>query len=109
MVTAYGIDKITSPLRAAYLALMRPLFPEAPARGLIEAEEEVDLLNGQDYLGIFPMEKRRVGDATLHRSRFGTGWIASGRPPRSAADPGRIAVSMVVAINLGPVDCWERD
>ncbi len=37
---------------------------------------------GHDNLRLFPVEQRRVEDAMLHRSRFGTGWIASGRPPK---------------------------
>jgi hypothetical protein len=37
---------------------------------------------GHDNLRLFPVEQRRVEDAALHRSRFGTVWIASGRPPR---------------------------
>jgi hypothetical protein len=43
---------------------------------------------GQDNLSLFPAEKRRVGGAALYGSRFGTGYIASGRPPRAKGDGG---------------------
>jgi hypothetical protein len=95
-VQAYGIESITSPLKAVDPALMRPLFPVAPPGGIIGAEGEVDLLIGQDHLRLFPVEKRRVGDAALHGSRFGTGWIASGRPLGGAAGQRGTAVSALV-------------
>ena len=38
---------------------------------------------GQDNLSLFPTELRRVGNAALYMSRFGTGWIASGKPLRA--------------------------
>jgi hypothetical protein len=62
---------------------------------------EVDLLIGQDQLRIFPVEKRQVGDTVLHRSRFGTGWIASGRRPRGVAGQGRTVVSVLVTASWG--------
>ena len=43
---------------------------------------------GQDNLSLFPVEKRKVGGATLYGSQFGTGFIASGRPPRARGDDG---------------------
>jgi hypothetical protein len=42
----------------------------------------VRLLAGQDTLRLFPLEQRRVGNAALHCSQFGTGWVAS--QPRRA-------------------------
>jgi hypothetical protein len=102
-VQAYGIESITSLLRAVDPALMRPLFPEAPPGGIIGAEGEVDLLIGQDHLRLFPVEKRRVGDAALHGSCFGTGWIASGRPPRGVAGQRGAAVSALVTAD------WSRE
>jgi hypothetical protein len=80
-VTAYGVDIIMSPLVGGDIMLMRETFPEVPAGGLVSASGEVSLLMGQDNLSLFPAERRRVGNAALYMSRFGTGWIASGRPP----------------------------
>jgi hypothetical protein len=82
VVTAYGVDIIMSPLVGGDATLMRETFPEVPAGGLVSASGEVSLLMGQDNLSLFPAERRRVGNAALYMSRFGTGWIASGRPPR---------------------------
>jgi hypothetical protein len=82
-VTAYGVDVIMSPLVGVDVTLMRETFPEVPAGGLVSASGEVSLLMGQDNLSLFPVERRRVGNAALNMSRFGTGWIASGRPPQA--------------------------
>jgi hypothetical protein len=82
-VTAYGIESITSPLGGGDITLMREAFPEVPAGGLVSAAGEVSLLMGQDNLSLFPTERWRVGNAALYMSRFGTGWIASGKPPRA--------------------------
>ncbi len=85
-VTAYGVDVIMSPLAGGDAAIMRETFPEVPpAGGLVSASGEVSLLMGQDNLSLFPVERRRVGNAALYMSRFGTGWIASGRPPRAGS------------------------
>jgi hypothetical protein len=43
---------------------------------------------GQDNHRLFPTERRRVGDAALYVGRFGTGFIAAGRPPRTKGDGG---------------------
>ncbi len=43
---------------------------------------------GQDNLSLFSVEKRRVGGAALYGSQFGTGYIASGRPPWAKGDGG---------------------
>jgi hypothetical protein len=82
-VTAYGVDNIMSPLAGGDVTLMREAFPEVPAGGLVSTSGEVSLLMGQDNLSLFPTERRRVGNAALYMSRFGTGWIASGKPPRA--------------------------
>jgi hypothetical protein len=82
-VTAYGVDNIMSPLVGGDVTLMRKAFPEVPAGGLVSTSGEVSLLMGQDNLSLFPAERRRVGNAALYMSRFGTGWIASGKPPRA--------------------------
>jgi hypothetical protein len=79
-VAAYGISHIMDPLEAIDPVLMRAVFPEAPTGGIEAASGGVDLLIGQDNLQLLPVEHKRVEDAALHRSRFGTGWIASGRP-----------------------------
>jgi hypothetical protein len=80
-VAAYGMDHIMAPLEAVDSTWMRAVFPEAPTGGLEAASGRVDLLIGQDNYRLFPVEHRRVENAALHRSRFGTGWIACGRPP----------------------------
>jgi hypothetical protein len=80
-VAAYGMDHIMALLEAVESRWMRAVFPEAPTGGLEAASGRVDLLIGQDNYRLFPVEHRRVENAALHRSRFGTGWIASGRPP----------------------------
>jgi hypothetical protein len=67
---------------------MKAAFPEVPAGGLVAAAGEVSLLMGQDNLSMFPAERRRVGGAALYVSRFGTGFIVSGRPPRARGDGG---------------------
>jgi hypothetical protein len=71
-VTAYGVDIIMSPLVGGDITLMRETFPEVPASGLMSASGEVSLLMGQDNLSLFPAERRRVGNAALYLSRFGT-------------------------------------
>ena len=80
-VTAYGTDHIMAPLEAADSTWMRAAFPEVPTGGLEAASGRIDLLIGHDNCRLFPVERRRVQDAMLQASRFGTGWIASGRPP----------------------------
>jgi hypothetical protein len=80
-MAAYAINHIMDPLEAVDPTLMRAVFPEAPTGGIEAASGGVDLLIGHDNLRLFPVEHRRVEDAALHRSLFGTGWIASGRPP----------------------------
>jgi hypothetical protein len=92
-VTAYGVDHIMAPLEAVDSEWMRAVFPEVPTGGLEAASGRVDLLIGHDNCRMFPVEHRRVENAALHRSRFRTGWIASGRPPRQG-DP---AISMGAA------------
>jgi hypothetical protein len=83
---AFGIKNIMPPLKEGNLASMKATFPEVPPGGLVTAAGEVSLLVGQDNLSLFPVEKRRVGSAALYGSRFGTGYIASGRPPRAKGD-----------------------
>jgi hypothetical protein len=80
-VAAYGMGHIMDPLETIDPVLMRAVFPEAPTGGIEAASGRVDLLMGHDNLRLFPVEHRRVEGAALHRSHFGTGWIASGRPP----------------------------
>jgi len=82
-VTAYGVDNIMSPLGGGDITLMREAFPEVPTDGLVSASGEVSLLMGQDNLNLFPTKRRRVGNGALYMSQFGTGWIASGKPPRA--------------------------
>jgi hypothetical protein len=76
------------PLEEGDLASMKAAFPEVPAGGLVMAAGEVSLLVGQDNLNLFSAEVRRVGGAALYVSRFGTGFIASGRLPRAKGDGG---------------------
>jgi hypothetical protein len=97
IVTAYGVDVIMSPLAEGDITLMRETFPEVPAGGLAPASGEVSLLMGQDNLSLFPAERRRVGNAALYMSRFGTGWIASGRPPRARGGGSSRIVGVCVA------------
>jgi hypothetical protein len=85
---AFGIENIMPPLKEGDLASMKAAFPEVPTGGLVTAAGEVSLLVGQDNLRLFPAEKRRVGGAALYGSRFGTRYIASGRPPRAKGDGG---------------------
>ncbi len=80
-MAAYGIDHIMAPLEAVDSTWMRAVLPEAPTGGLEAASGRVDLLIGQDNYRLFPVEHRRVENAALHRSRFGTGRISSGRLP----------------------------
>jgi hypothetical protein len=96
-VAAYGMNHIMAPLETVDPTLMRAVFPEAPTGGLEAASGRIDLLMGQDNLRLFPVEHRRVEEAALHRSRFGTGWIASGRPP----GPGVLATSARIATSAG--------
>ncbi len=87
-IGAFGVENIMPPLEEGDLASMKTAFPEVPAGGLVTAAGEVSLLVGQDNLSLFPAEVRRVGGAALYGSRFGTGFIASGRPPRAKGDGG---------------------
>jgi hypothetical protein len=80
-ITAYGLDKITTSMDAVDPRDMHAVVPEAPAGKLQRAAGKVEILVGQDNLRLFPVEVRRVGDAALHRSQFGSGWIASGKLP----------------------------
>ncbi len=96
-VAAYGMGRIMDPLEAVDPLLMRAVFPEAPTGGIEAASGKVDLLMGHDNLRLFPVEHRRVEDAALHRSRFGTGWIASRRPP----SPGSLKSVMGIAASAG--------
>ncbi len=80
-MAAYGMDHIMSPLEAVDSTWMRAVFPEALTGGLEAASGRVDLLIGQDNYRLFPVEHRRVENAALHWSCFGTGWIASGTQP----------------------------
>ena len=78
-IDAFGVENIMPPLEEGDLAAMKAAFPEVPAGGLVTAAGEVSLLMGQDNHRLFPTERRRVGDAALYASRFGTGFIAAGR------------------------------
>jgi hypothetical protein len=80
-VTAYGKDHIMAPLEAVDSTWMRAVFPGVPTGGIEAASGRVDLLIGLYNYKLFPVEHSRVQDAMLQRSRFGTGWIAHGRPP----------------------------
>jgi hypothetical protein len=75
---AYGIEDIMFPLEGGQPGVHEGSVPGGTNRW---AAGEVSLLMGQDNLSLFPSEKRRVGDAALYGSRFGTGFIALGRPP----------------------------
>jgi hypothetical protein len=96
-VAAYGMGHIMDPLETIDPKQMRAVFPEAPTGGIEAAGGGVDLLMGHDNLRLFLVEQRRVEDAMLHRSRFGTGWIASGRPPK----PGDRASAKGTAASAG--------
>jgi hypothetical protein len=101
------MSHIMDPLERIDLRLMRTVFPEAPTGGIEATEGKVDLLMGQDNFRLFPVEHRRVEDAALYRSRFGTGWIASGVPPgpgnpRSA---GGAVVSAGITTNAEVTSC----
>jgi hypothetical protein len=82
-IDAFGVENIMTLLEEGDLASMKAAFPEVPAGGLATAAGEVSLLVGQDNHRLFPTERRRVGDAALYASRFGTGFIAAGGPPRT--------------------------
>ncbi len=96
-VAAYCMGHIMDPLETIDPKQMRAVFPEAPTGGIEAAGGGVDLLMGHDKLRLFPVEQRRVEGAMLHRSRFGTGWIASGRPPK----PGDRASAKGTAASAG--------
>ncbi len=102
-VAAYGMGHIMDPLEAVDPQLMRAVFPEAPTGGIEAASGKVDLLMGQDNLRLFPAEHRRVEDAALHRSRFGTGWIASGRPPGPESLKSTMGMAASTGVTTSPV------
>jgi hypothetical protein len=106
-VAAYGMSHIMDPLEKTDLRLMRAVFPEAPTGGIEATEGKVDLLMGQDNFRLFPVEHRRVEDAALYRSRFGTGWIASGVPPGpgNPRSVGGAVVSAGVTANAEVTSC----
>jgi hypothetical protein len=110
MVTAYGIEHILSPLGGGDMVQMREAFPEVPAGGLVAAAGEVSLLMGQDNLSLFPSERKRIGNAALYMSRFRTGWIASGRPPRANGGGSNRHVGVCIARTIGhePVESVSR-
>ncbi len=66
---------------------------------------------GQDNLSLFPAERRRVGNAALYMSRFGTGWIASGRLPRarSGGSVRLVGVCIVKIETMGRLEPQEED
>ncbi len=80
-MSAYGVDHIMAPIEAVDPKWMRAVFPEVPTGALEAVSGKVDLIMGHDNYRLFPLEYKRVQDAMLLRSRFGTGWIACGRPP----------------------------
>jgi hypothetical protein len=101
------MSHIMDPLEETDLRLMRAAFPEAPTGGIEAVEGKVDLLMGQDNFRLFPIEQRRVEDAALYRSRFGTGWIASGVPPSpNGPRPGNgMVVSAGMAVSAETTGC----
>ncbi len=105
-MTAYGVDNIMSPLAGGDITLMREAFPEVPAGSLVSTSGEVSLLMGQDNLSLFPTERRRVGNAALYMSRFGTGWIAQGKPPRarSGGSIRHVGVCVIEAVDPEATD-----
>jgi hypothetical protein len=68
---------------------MRAAFPEVPADGLATAGREVSLLVGQDNLGLFPSERRRIVNAADSGQ--------DGLPPEGLRWPGAVEVA----------DTWE--
>ncbi len=108
-MTAYGMDNIMSPLGGGDITLMREAFPEVPTDGLVSASGEVSLLMGQDNLSLFPTERRRVGNVALYMSRFGTGWIASGKPQRarSGGSNRHVGVCLIKAADSEVAD-WPK-
>jgi hypothetical protein len=84
-MTVYAMEHIMDSMEEGDPAPMTAAFPEVPADGLVWARGEVSLLIGQDNLGLFPAERRRMGNVALHHSRFVIGWVASGRPPQPGA------------------------
>ncbi len=78
-ITVYGIDSIMSPLGRGDITLMREAFPEVPAGELVPA----------------------AGEVSLYMSRFGTGWIASGKPPRAkgGGDSWHVGVCIVKTVS----------
>ncbi len=106
-MAAYGMSHIMDPLEETDLRLMRAVFPEAPTGGIEAIEGKVDLLMGQDNFRLFPVEHRRVEDAALYRSHFGTGWIASGVPPgpKSPRFVGETVVSAGVKASAEKASC----
>jgi hypothetical protein len=68
LVTAYGIERVMSPLEGGNVAPMKEAFPGVLTGGLVMAAGEVSLLVGQDNLNLFPSEWRRVSNAALYIS-----------------------------------------
>ncbi len=101
MVTTYGIEHIMSPLGGGDMVQMREAFQEMPASGLVVTASEVNLLMGQDNLSSFPSERKRIGNAALYMSRFGTEWIASGRPPRAKGGGSNRHVGVCITRTIG--------
>ncbi len=89
---------------------MREAFPEVPAGGLVVAAGKVSLLMGQDNLSLFPSERKRIGNAALYMSRFGTVWIASGRPPRAKGGRSNRHMGVCIDRTIGhePVESVSR-
>ncbi len=85
-VAAYGMGHIMDPLETIDPKQMRAVFPEVPTGGIEAAGGGVDLLTGHDNLRLFLVEQRRVEDAMLHRSRFGTRWSLPGDHPSLGAE-----------------------
>jgi hypothetical protein len=79
-LTAYGLDQITTNVEAVNPDSMQAMLPEVPSGELEGASGRTSLLVGQDNQKFFPVENRRNSDAALHRSQFGTGWVAPGKP-----------------------------
>jgi hypothetical protein len=67
------------------------------------------MLMGQDNLSLFPSEQKKISNAALYMSRFGTGWIASGRPPRAKGSGSKRHVGVCIARTIGhePVEPVE--
>ena len=76
----FGMDEVTGPIADFDVRQIAGIFPELNVQELVRPSGLVDMLIGQDYIGLHPVPVATVGGLQLCRSLFG--WSIRGIPPK---------------------------